>query len=150
MNDQVPIGRPTDAALWASMATTLRHAVLPAVDDPHTRQVVIQLVSLAAYARDRGPDPTAGRVEALADVLDALARDGNSIVAGRWSPDDARDSGAVMVACADVLVAALAADKPSQREVQNNLRPLLVDQLDADLAGEDGLLGAFRGRLADG
>ena len=149
MNERAPIGRPTDAALWASMATTLRRAVLPAIDDPHTRQVVIQLAGLATYARDRGPDPTADRVDALADVLDALALDANPIVANRWSAEEARDPGAVMAVCADVLVAALAADETAQRDVRSRLRPLLVEQLDADLVGEDVLLGAFRGRLPD-
>ena len=37
----------------------------------------------------------------------------------------------------------------SNADVRTRLRPLLVDQLDADLAGEDVLLGAFRGRLPD-
>ena len=72
MTEAAPIGRPTDAAMWASMAVTLRRAVLPGIDDPHTRQLVIQLVGLATYARDRGPDPTAERVAALAGALDAL------------------------------------------------------------------------------
>jgi hypothetical protein len=34
--------------------------------------------------------------------------------------------------------------------VRARLRPLLLNQLDADLATEDVLLGAFRGRLPDG
>ncbi len=150
MTGPASIGRPSDAALWASMAVTLRRVVLPGIQDPHTRQVVIQLVGLATYARDRGPDPTPGRVAALADALDGLARDGNPVVAGRWDPDDARDPGAVMGVCAQVLVGALEADETAQRDVQRRLRPLLVGQLDADLAGGDVLLGAFRGRLPDG
>ena len=68
-----PIGRPTETALWACVETTLRRAVLPAIDDAHTRQVVIQLVGLAAYARERGDDPTGERIAALAHVLDGLA-----------------------------------------------------------------------------
>jgi hypothetical protein len=150
MTPPVAIGRPTDAALWASVEATLTRAVLPGIDDPHTRQVVIQLVGLAAYARDRGPDPTAERVDRLARELDRMAGDGHPIVAGRWSSEHARDAGAVMTACAEVLAAAVDADEADQRDVRARLRPLLLDQLDADLATEDVLLGAFRGRLPDG
>ena len=150
MTPSTPIGRPTDVAMWASVEATLRRAVLPGTDDPHTRQVVIQLVGLAAYARDRGPDPTADRVDELARELDRLAGDGHPLVTGRWSPDHARDAERVMSACADVLAAAVDADEADQRDVRRRLRPLLVDQLDTDLACEDVLLGAFRGRLPDG
>jgi len=55
-----------------------------------------------------------------------------------------------MTACADVLAAAVDADEVAQRDVRRRLRPLLLDQLDTDLASEDVLLGAFRGRLPDG
>ena len=149
MTPPLPIGRPTDTALWASVEATLRRAVLPGIDDPHTRQVVVQLVGLAAYARDRGPDPTPDRIEELAHELDRLAGDGHPVVAGRWSSEHARDAEAVMTACADVLAVAIDADDAARREVQRRLRPRLVDQLDADLATEDVLLGAFRGRLPD-
>jgi hypothetical protein len=144
------IGRPTDTALWASVEATLRRTVLPGIDDPHTRQVVVQLVGLAAYARDRGPDPTPDRIDELARELDRLAGDGHPLVAGRWSSDHARDAVAVMTACADVLAAAVDADEAAQRDVRMRLRPLLVDQLDTDLATEDVRLGAFRGRLPNG
>lgn len=150
MTPPAPIGRPTDTALWASVEATLRRAVLPGIDDPHTRQVVVQLVGLAAYARDRGPDPTPDRIDELARELDSLAGDGHPLVAGRWSSEHARDAGAVMTACADVLAAAVDADEAAQRDVRRRLRPLLLDQLDTDLASEDVLLGAFRGRLPDG
>jgi len=81
MTPPAPIGRPTDTALWASVEATLRRAVLPGIDDPHTRQVVVQLVGLAAYARDRGPDPTPDRIDELARELDSLAGDGHPLVA---------------------------------------------------------------------
>ena len=149
MTPPVPIGRPTDAALWASVEATLRRAVLPGIADPHTRQVVVQLVGLAAYARDRGPDPTADRVDELARELDRLVGDGHPLLAGRWSSEHARDAGAVMTACADVLAAAVDADEAARRDVRRRLHPLLVDHLDTDLASEDVLLGAFRGRLPD-
>jgi hypothetical protein len=150
MTEPAPIGRPTDAAMWASMAFTLHRAVLPGIDDPHTRQLVVQLVGLATYARDRGPDPSAENVTALADVLDALASAGNPIVAERWTRETRRDARTVMGICADVLVAALDADETTRREVHAQLRPLMLEQVDTDLATERVLLGAFRGRLSDG
>jgi hypothetical protein len=55
-----------------------------------------------------------------------------------------------MAVCADVLAAALDADETSRREVHARLRRLMLDQLETDLASEEVLLGAFRGRLADG
>jgi hypothetical protein len=150
MSELAPIGRPTDAAMWASVAVTLRGAVLPAIEDPHTRQLVVQLVGLATYARDRGRDPTAERVAALADALDVLTLDSNPIVADRWTGAHGRDAQTVMAVCADVLAAALDADETSRREVHARLRRLMLDQLETDLASEEVLLGAFRGRLADG
>ncbi len=149
MTEIAPIGRPTDAAMWASMALTLRRDVLPGIDDPHTRQLVIQLVGLAVYARDRDPDPTAERIAALAEALDALTADSNPIAADRWTRANGRDAPTVMAVCAEVLAAALEADEPSRRAVHARLRPLVLDHLDADLASEQVLLGAFRGSLAD-
>ncbi|MET0577195.1 MAG: hypothetical protein ABW122_00945 [Ilumatobacteraceae bacterium] len=143
------IGRPTDTAMWASVAATLRRTVLPAVDDPHTRQVVIQLIGLATYARDRGEDPTALRVAALAQALDQLAAAGNPVVVDRWPVGNGRDADVVMAVCAEVLVHAADADEGSREAVRTGVRALLVEQLDADLVSEDVLLGAFRGRLPD-
>ena len=149
MTELAPIGRPTDAAMWTSVAVTLRRAVLPAIEDPHTRRLVVQLVGLATYARDRGRDPTAERVAALADALDVLSLDSNPIVADLWTRAHGRDAQTVMAVCADVLAAALDAEETSRREVHARLRRLMLDQLETDLASEEVLLGAFRGRLAD-
>ena len=150
--DEPVVGWPTDSALWASMATTLREVVLPDVTDPHHRQVVIQLVGLAAYAHDRGPDPTPARVAEVAAALDALAADGNALVAARW-PVDADDPGAVMRVASEVLADAVDrddADADHLLAAQRALRAILVRHLDEDLATEDVLLSAFRGRLPDG
>jgi hypothetical protein len=144
-----PIGRPSDEALWRSVAITLRDAVLPHIDDPHTRQVVIHLVGLAYYARDRGVDPTAGRLRELADVLDALVLEGNPLVVGRWSSGAPRERGAVMAACADVLAAGIDADDPATRDAGERLRAVLIRHLDDDLAVEGVMLETFRGRLPD-
>jgi hypothetical protein len=144
-----PIGRPSDAALWTSIATTLRDVVLPGVDDPHHRQVVIQLIGLAVYARDRGPDPTGQRIGALADSLDELAGGGNAAVSRQWSAASSREPGAVLATTAEVLAAAVGAATPDERAAQDALRPVLVRHMAEDLAAEDVLLSAFRGRLPD-
>jgi len=151
VGDESVIGWPTDGALWASMAATQRDVVLPDVTDPHHRQVVIQLVGLAAYARDRGPDPTAARVAEVAGALDALASRGNALVATRW-PDDADDAGAVMRVASAVLADAVDRDDADADGLaaRDALRTILVRHLDEDLATEDVLLAAFRGRLPDG
>lgn len=145
-----PIGRPSDAAMWASIAATLRDVVLPGIDDVHHRQVVVQMVGLAAYARDREPDPSARRVGELADGLDALARHGNSMVTSRWSPESSRQPADVMTAVGEVLAACVDRTDPDPVAAQETLRPMLVRHLTEDLAAEDVLLNAFRGRLPDG
>jgi hypothetical protein len=144
-----PVGWPTDGALWASIAATLRDVVLPDVDDPHRRQVVIQMIGLATYARDRGPDPTAARVAEVAAALDALADAGNTLVVQRWTPGR-RDPTAVMTAAAEVLAEGVDRDDPDAVSARETLRPILVRQLDEDVETEDVLQGAFRGRLPDG
>jgi hypothetical protein len=139
------INRPSDGALWTSIAETLQRVVLPALgDDPHTRQVAIQLVGLATYGGRRGPDPTPARVDEVADVL-------GSTVGAERTPV------AVMQAAADLLVAAVDADSGQADQldvatlaVRDDLRSVLLRHLDEDLATEDVLLGAFRGRLPDG
>jgi hypothetical protein len=148
-SDQPVIGWPTDGALWASMAATLRDVVLPDVSDPHHRQVVIQLVGLATYARGRGPDPTPARVAEIAAALDALVGEGSSLVAARWS-GDAGDPAAIMAAASAVLADAVQGDDPDGLAARDALRAILVRHLDEDLATEDVLLSAFRGRLPDG
>jgi hypothetical protein len=144
-----PIGRPSDAALWSSLTATLSHTVLPTIEDPHTRQVVIQLAGLAAYGRDRPADPTVERAGELAVVLDELAEEGNRVVVQHWSAGAARDVDAVLQACTEVLAAAATADGIEEEQAQERLRPVLVRHLDEDLADEDVLIAAFRGRPPD-
>ncbi len=143
-------GRPTDQALWASMAETLRQMVLPAVDDAHTRQVVIQLIGLAVYAVDRGPDPTPRRAAEVAAALDRLVGAGHALVRARWDPGAASDPAVVFAAAGEVLAAAVASEDQDTSDVQRTLRSILVRHLRDDLAAEEVMLGAFRGRLPDG
>ena len=155
--DERPVGRPSESALWASVAETVQKVVLPALgDDPHTRQVAIHLVGLATYAGRRGPDPTPARIDELADVLDAAARAGDPLVGGRWTEGSPRTPEDVLSAAGAVLAAAAEADgtdEEARRDglaVRDDLRMVLLRQLEEDLATEDVLLAAFRGRLPDG
>jgi len=135
--------RPSDDALWRSVEHTVRDVLLPAIADEWARLAAIQLVGLATYARGRGPDPTSARAAALAAVLDELARGGNEIVLAHWPGETAPQ------ASASALSDALLRDDIHADGVRAALRPLLVANLDADLA-ESAVLGPpFRGRLPD-
>lgn len=148
-----PLGRPSEGALWASVAETVQHVVLPALgDDPHVRQVAVHLIGLATYAGRRGPDPLPARIDELADVLDAAARAGDSLVVEQWADGSPRTPQDVLSAVGGVLAVAARADGADESggAVRNDLRAVLLRHLDEDLATEDVLLAAFRGRLPDG
>lgn len=156
-DDARPIGRPSDDAMWASVAETMRQVVLPALgDDPHTRQVAIHLVGLATYAGRRGPDPVPARIDEIADLLDSAALADDAIVSGRWTAGADRTPTEVLAAAASLLAAAAGTDDADgdmggrADKVRDDLRAVLLRHLDEDLATEDVLLGAFRGRLPDG
>ncbi|MEP7115123.1 MAG: hypothetical protein ABI862_17805 [Ilumatobacteraceae bacterium] len=117
--------RPSDAALWASMAETLRNTVLPTVTDPHARDATIQLIGLALYAGRRGPDPTRRRHEELSGALGAAA---------------GQD---VMRSCIAVLA------DPYHR-AHRTIREILERHLDEDLESETVLLRALRRELPNG
>jgi hypothetical protein len=63
------VDRPSERALWRAVASTLRSVVLDHVDDPYARVQTERLIDLAEYARDRGPDPSAARRAAIAELL---------------------------------------------------------------------------------
>ncbi len=142
-----PIGRPTDAALWQSVASTLRTVVLPDVQDPFARNAVIQLIGLARYAMGRGDDPSANRVEAIAGALDSLVA--NPLVAPHWPVPGSRSSATVMRVAGTVMAAAVGHYDPDSDAIRAALRPLLIADLDEDLAVTAVLLNSFRGRLPD-
>jgi len=133
--------RPTDAALWSSVAATLRDVVLPELRDEFARAATIQLIGLTAYARGRGDDPGPARVVELRGALEELAANVHVV---RWPRSD------VLAACSDALVAASGHDDEDATAVRDRLRPILLRHLDEDLAVGEGLLAAFRGRVADG
>ena len=117
--------RPSEAALWASVADTLRRTVLPTLTDPQARQATIELIGLAIYARERGEDPSARRLDELAAALGAGA---------------GQD---VLRSCTAVLADP---NHPASRAV----RAILRNHLDEDLDTEAVLLEASEGRLGDG
>ena len=132
--------RPSDVALWASVAATLRRVVLPAVDDAWVRAQTIQLIALAEHARVRGDDPARRRTEELEAALDALA--GNPLVRDHWPGDPAEAASAA-------LAAAVGRDDDAAQAVRAVIRPILVRHLDDELALSMPLMDAFRGRLVE-
>ncbi len=117
--------RPTDAAMWASMADTLRRTVLPNLTDPHARNATIQLIGMAVYAGRRGSDPARRRQEELAAAMGPAAGQ-------------------------DVLRSCIAVLADPHHRVHADIREILERHLDEDLATEAVLLNAFRGQLPDG
>lgn len=132
--------RASDAALWASVAETLRDVVLPTIDDGHARLATTQLVGLADHARTRGTDPEPERQAELAAALAALA--GNPLVPAA--------PGSVLTRAASALAGAAGRYDEEATAVRATLRPVLIGHLDDDLAAGDMLGAAFRGRLVDG
>ena len=109
--------RLSDAALWASMATTLRNTVMPNLTD-----ATMQMIGLATYAARRGIDPTRRRHEELSAALGAAA---------------GQD---VMRSCIAVLA------DPYHRE-NALIREILERHLDEDLESEAVLLKALQGQV---
>ena len=135
--------RPSDAAILASMAATLR-AVLhdDGIDEigGFLRTSVVQAIALAEHACRRGPDPARDRFDELSAALDSLV--GNELVARHWPGDP-------YVAASGVLVAAVGRTDDDADQARAVIRPILVAHLDADLSATPALLDAFRGRLRD-
>jgi hypothetical protein len=73
-------------------------------------------------------------------------------VTGLWTAGAPRAPAVVLAAAGAVLSAAVQTDATDDAGggIRDELRAVLVRQLDADLVTEDVLLGAFRGRLPDG
>jgi hypothetical protein len=135
----------TDAEIHRAVAATVHEVLLPALRDDAdwARAAAIQLVGLARYAARRGPDQTAARVAELAEALTALA--GNELVATVW--DGERSQRAVMHAAGAVLAASVVRADPPAMEARAAIRPLVVRQLDDELAETAPLVDAFRGKL---
>ena len=133
--------RPSDRDLWQSVIATLRDVVLPDVHDEWARQATIQLIGLALYGRDRGPDPSAKRAAELVLLLEAHVED--PLVAPHWPAADP------LAAASAILVARTEAGTgPTDRGLAvAAIRALLIRHLDEDLDGGGPLLLSFRGRV---
>jgi hypothetical protein len=145
IGDEIERHSLTDAEIHRAVATTVRDVLLPALRDEAdwARAVAIQLVGLARYGAERSGDQTASRIAELAGVLDALA--GNELVDEAWNGD--RSQRAVMGAAGAILAAAVGRDDDAARAAVGGLRPVLLRQLDDELAETARLVDAFRGRL---
>ena len=137
--------QPTDAELWRGVEATVRDVLLPALTDEWARAAAVQLVGLARYAQRRPADPTGARAAEVAGVLDLLAH--NKLVAAHWKGDDSVAVTDVLAAAGAVLAAAVGDDGADGDEVRRVLRPVLVRQLDDELAVTAPLVAAFRGQL---
>lgn len=118
-------GRPSNEAMWASVAETLRDTVLPHVTDPHARNATIQLIGLAVYAGQRGVDPARRRMEELSAAM--------GFAAGQ-----------------DVMRSCMAVLADPYHRAHSIIREILERHLDEDLATESALLEAFRGQVPRG
>ena len=127
------IGRCTDEAIAACIAPTLR-ALYDSGGSHWSRTTIAQLAGLLDYADRRGDEPEPDRSAELAATLDRAA--------------GAPSEGSPYERAAAALVAADAGD-PAGVVARELIRPVLVAQLDDELARTTVLLDAFRGRLPD-
>ena len=132
-----------------SVSSTLRAVVMPALDggtgdargaDDAVRTSVVQLISLVEHASRRLPDPGQRRRAELQAALDRMAA--NDIVA-------ASRPGEPLAIASAALVASVGRSDTDADEVRAVLYPVLVTQLDEELASTMPLIDAFRGRLRD-
>ncbi len=135
----------SDREILRSVEETVLRVLLPSLRDDAgwARAVAIQLAGLARYAAQRPSDATAERVEEITAVLGELT--GNEIVAGVWSGATAQR--VVMEAAGAALAAAVGRDDEAADELRRRLRPVLIRQLDDELADTSMLVDAFRGKL---
>jgi hypothetical protein len=134
-----------DAEIYRSIEATVRDVLLPALgdDDPWARAAAIQLVGLTRYAARRGPDATQARLDELAALLASMGD--NAIVADAWDGDSAQRS--VMAAVGVALARAVGRHDDHADQIRGRLRPVVVRQLDDELAETAPLVDAFRGKL---
>jgi hypothetical protein len=138
--------RLPDAELWHCVERTLRDVLLPALPSDHewARTAATQLAGLARYAATRPADPIEGRAAELRSVLAALTA--NPLV-GELDP--ATGPAGLLDIAGRALAAAVGRVDEHARQVRDVLRPLLIRQLDDELAVTAPLVHAFRGRLDD-
>jgi hypothetical protein len=136
---------PSDAELWYGVEHTVHRVLLPHIGDEWARAAAVQLVGLARYASSRTANRVDRNVEELVGVLDALA--GNPIVADHRRSSDSPVE--VLAAVASVMAAAVGDDGAAGDEVRRTLRPVLMRQLDDELAETGTMIPYFRGQIDD-
>jgi hypothetical protein len=136
---------PSDAELWHGVEHTVHRVLLPHIGDEWARAAAVQLVGLARYASSRTANRVDRNVEELVGVLDALA--GNPIVADHRRSSDSPVE--VLAAVASVMAAAVGDDGAAGDEVRRMLRPVLMRQLDDELAETGTMIPYFRGQIDD-
>lgn len=144
MSAQIPTSGPSDADLWRCVEQTVHRVLLPAISDEWARAAAVQLVGLARYAVRRPDDRTAERAAELASVLGSIA--GNELVAAEWTAGSS-DPSTVMGAAGRILASAITRDDAAGDEVRAVLRPVVLRQVDDELAFTAPLVDAFRGKL---
>ena len=137
--------RLDDDELWRCVEATLIDVILPAIggDEAWARTAAVQLIGLARYAARRPSDDIGSQIDELAAVLDSLTA--NSIGVEIWR--GGRSLTEVLAATGAALAAAVTRDDPAADEIRAVLRPVVVRQLDDELAHTSPLVAAFRGRL---
>lgn len=131
------IARFSDDAVSASVVPTLR-AVHAAGGGSWAQAAIAQLVALLEHVEARPDDPGPARAAALEAALATLAT--NPLVPRSGSADER---------AAAALIAAVGHDDAAAAAVRETLRPVLVAELDDELAVTAGLLDAFRGQMPD-
>ncbi|MBT4492120.1 MAG: hypothetical protein HOC70_02680 [Gammaproteobacteria bacterium] len=138
---------PTDNDLWHCMSETMRSVILPTIDDPWAKIALIRLIGLAEYAPRRGDDPTKQRTRDLAGCVDALVAKFKPLQ--QTLPADWPGEGATTVLdfCSKLLTDAVGDDSAQSQAVRDELKPLLLRQLDEELAVTSPLIVSFAGGL---
>jgi hypothetical protein len=137
------VAEPTDDQLWRGVEHTVRHVLLPAIDDEWARAAASQLVGLARYAATR-PN---GRVDAnTAELARVLATLADNPIVGRV-PLASESAVDVFAAVGAALAAAVDDDGPDGDEIRAVLRPVVTRQLDDELAVTSPLIPYFRGQV---
>ena len=135
------MAEPTDAQLWRGVEHTVRNVLLPVIDDEWARAAAIQLVGLVRYAATRPSGRRQADAAELGKVLATLAD--NPIVVAAAAADVWATAGAALAGAVDD-------DGPGGDEIRAVLRPVVVRQLDDELAATAPLIPYFRGHLDDG
>lgn len=129
------IDRVTDEAVAACIAPALR--VIYAGGE-WGRQVNAQLLALVEYTAEREPDRRPARSRALLAALHVLG--GNRLVPDEGGPEER---------AAAALAAAVGRSDADAAAVRAELRPVLVAELDDELASTMVLMDGLRGRVRD-